>query len=174
MTEAEIIQLPQERGAPGLRSRHHLVALPSEEAGIYVAKVEDECLLDRIYMAGKLKRVEEPGNDSAKRRHDAGILLREQWHVAGLLTQGVGSYGIKVSLSPETADMMPEHQAYARRRCMGAYRELRKFGPYAGEICEVCIFDYWPQWGRWGMLRRMLDALADYQDAHHWRDIRDI
>lgn len=155
--------LPADYGTKELQRRHQMTAVVTEHAGIFAAKVEDECLLDRIYLAGHLRDPQDRDNDLAARRRDAGLWFKEQWQQAGLEPRQIGNYSHGRGQTTEVAEQMSEDQAYAWRRVSGALRAMRPFGalPHA-----ICITDFWPQWGRWGTLRKMLDALASYREAH--------
>jgi hypothetical protein len=134
------------------------------EGGIVTAealKKPDNCLLDRLLAGGYLRRGEERDSEQARRRHEAGMWLREFYFEKALMGErSSGHYGEgRGGGGFEFSDTIPESVAWNRKVIDDVLIEVP--GHLGRILFQVCIHEERPK--SFPDLRRALDALADHR-----------
>lgn len=161
MTEPIVDLRPTDYGTPELHAKHRVSQIPTEDAGVFAARVEDECLLDRLFLRGHLRAPHERDEEEARRRKDAGLWLREQWHVGNLESRQSGGYQAGGARLAHLADQMSDSAAYAQRRVT---RALRATAPFQIILVSLCIYDTVDRYTPMGRLRKALDLLGTFTE----------
>jgi len=137
--------------------RVSLIPAEQTEGGIVTAEAlrkPAECLLDELLTLGQLGK-----DDIAKRRHEAGMWLRELYHEkAQLPFRSTGHYGEGRGGNTDRADDMPEHVAWNRAVFNDTMRALPRHGQM---LAKVCCHD--EPYARMDLVREGLDRLADHR-----------
>ena len=133
-------------------------ALDPEGMRVTRAKETHECLLDWLHDKRLLADVGE-SLETAERRLNAGLWLRECYHRAGLTPSGAANYQQKgAEFSYSVSSSMSEAESW-NRKCLN--ETLRALPKYAGLLQSVCLYDETPKPGFFAKLRTGLDRLAD-------------
>lgn len=129
------------------------------DGGIAVAQCirrTDGCLLDTLYRERRLRHPGEDGDDSAKRRLEAGMWLRELYHEKAMLAPRSTAY---YGEGRGGEDEIPEHVAWNRKVVTDTMRALYR---HANLLMRVCCHDEMPRQDQ-HMIVVALDALADHR-----------
>lgn len=146
-------------GTPELHKRLPVTQVHLDSERIDVAKVVEECLIDRLWLAGRFRSSGDTDHTVAERRKLAAEWLRELFEDAGLRGRCTMAYSIfgQAGSPPEMTDSESWNFG-CWKDTLADLGEKRAF-----LLVQVCAFDAWPGVRQYSYreFRSALDRLAE-------------